>query len=348
VSADVDFEPFELASFFTNSPCASGCLTNSEVQGNGDVNGDGSITVSDALCAFNIFLSGGTLPNACDAANFQCETIAANVNCDGSVTVQDALDIFKRFLDQFPPSNCFAQAASPLTKPAAGRLYNLSLMQSTGVENSQIKIGLMVDNPTHLSAFGLDINYPTDKLRYLGIERTAVTADWTHLDAARLEGGVVRVGGFNLDASAVASTGELFRLIFEMKSDAVSFNEITLTGLVDDLQDAIITAPASEPVTALPSAFALHQNFPNPFNPDTRIRFDIPKVSEDGVLVTIKIYNITGQVVRTLLNEKRAPGSHSVIWDGRNDVGQLAASGTYFYAITAGDFKESKRMIMVK
>lgn len=348
VSADVNVEPFEIASLFTNSPCASGCLTDSEIQGNGDVNGDDAITVSDALCAFNIFLNGGILPDACDAANFQCETLAANVNCDGSVTVQDALDIFKRFLDQAPPSNCFAQEVSQFAKPAAGRLNNLSLIQSAGVENNQIKIGLMIDNPAHLSAFGLDITYPTDKLRYLGIERAAVTADWTQLEAAQFDDGVVRVGGFNLEASAAASAGELFRLIFEMKSDAVSFNEIAVTGLVDDLQDAVVTVPASEPITSLPTAFALHQNFPNPFNPDTRIRFDIPKVSDDGVLVTIKIYNITGQVVRTLLNEKRAAGSHSIIWDGRNDIGQPAASGTYFYSITAGDFKESKRMIMVK
>jgi hypothetical protein len=347
VSADVDFDPFETASLFPESPCASGCVTNSEVNGNGDVNGDNAITAGDALCAFNIFLNGGNLPDACDAAEFQCETLAANVNCDGATTPQDALFIFQRFLDQLPPSNCFAGDA-PLAKPSAANMYTLALVQSEVVENNQIKIGLRVDNPAALSAFGLDITYPTDKLRYVGMERAAVTADWTQLDARELEDGRIRVGGFHVQPIASASSGELFRLIFELKSDAVTLNQLAMSGMVDDLQDAVVTTASGEVITSLPTAYALHQNFPNPFNPETRIRFDIPKVSADGVLVTIKIYNIKGQLMRTVLNEKRPAGSHSVLWDGKNDLGQPAASGTYFYTITAGDFKESRKMIMVK
>jgi len=347
VTTDVDFDPFKSGSLFPESPCASGCITNSEVEGNGDVNGDSFITAGDALCAFNIFLNGGSLPDACDAAEFQCETLAANVDCDVSTTPQDALDIFQRFLDQDPPSNCFAGGA-PLTKPAAANIYTLSFVQSGVVENNQIKIGLRVDNPEHLSAFGLDVNYPTDKLHYIGIERAAVTAEWTQLDANELEDGRVRVGGFHVETVASMAAGELFRLIFEVESDAVGLNEIAMSEIVDDLQNAIIAAPGEEVITSVPATFALHQNFPNPFNPDTRIRFDIPKLSEDGVLVTIKIYNIKGELVRTVLNEKRAAGSHSILWDGKNDLGQPPSSGAYFYTITAGSFKESKRMIMVK
>jgi hypothetical protein len=344
ITEDVNFEPFKIESIFPESPCSSGCLS-SEVQGNGDVNGDGVITVGDALCAFNIFINGG-LPDGCDAANYQCETIAANVDCGPSVTPGDALAIFQRFLDQDPPANCFAGEGSPLAKSAG--IYSLSFAKSGLIENKQIKIALHVDNPLALSAFGLEVSYPAAALNYLGVERATLTSDWTQLDAALLEDGKLRIGGFHVQPVASSSAGEVFRLIFEMKSEAVDLNQLAMSEFVDDLSNAVIAAPSADVITAVPMTFALHQNFPNPFNPDTRISFDIPKISGDAVLVTLNIYNITGQLVRTVLNENRAPGTHSVTWDGKTDLGQPVSSGTYFYTISAGSFHARKKMTFLK
>ena len=87
--------------------------------------------------------------------------------------------------------------------------------------------------------------------------------------------------------------------------------------------------------------YSLSQNFPNPFNPETKITYDVP---QPGFIV-LKIFNQTSQIVRTLINEYKSIGEYSVIWDGRDDQGKLLASGIYFYRLNAGNFYSVKKMI---
>jgi hypothetical protein len=89
----------------------------------------------------------------------------------------------------------------------------------------------------------------------------------------------------------------------------------------------------------VPKVFALHQNFPNPFNPSTKIKYDLPK----GSIVRLTIYDITGREVEVLVNEFIAAGYHEVTFDSQN-----LASGVYFYKIDAGVFSDKKKMIVVK
>jgi uncharacterized delta-60 repeat protein len=81
------------------------------------------------------------------------------------------------------------------------------------------------------------------------------------------------------------------------------------------------------------SDFLLEQNYPNPFNPSTTISFRLSTFSE----VRLEIYNLLGQKVRTLVNESKAAGVHTVKWDGANDTGQPAASGVYLYRLVVGE-----------
>ena len=74
--------------------------------------------------------------------------------------------------------------------------------------------------------------------------------------------------------------------------------------------------------------FSLDQNYPNPFNPETTIEFHVPAGYHGNV--KIKIYNMLGQQVKTIVNKKLPPGTHQFIWDGRNDHGVKVASGVYF------------------
>ncbi len=89
----------------------------------------------------------------------------------------------------------------------------------------------------------------------------------------------------------------------------------------------------------LPSDYQLSQNYPNPFNPNTTIKYAIPKAG----LVTIKVYNILGNEIATLVNEEKRPGEYSVIFNGLN-----LSSGIYFYRITSGKFTETKKLILMK
>jgi len=94
-----------------------------------------------------------------------------------------------------------------------------------------------------------------------------------------------------------------------------------------------------------PMKFELHQNVPNPFNPATSIRFDVPSVS--GV-VTLRIYDVNGRLVRTLVNGALPAGRKTVGWEGLNDAGSPAATGMYFYRLTGPGFARTRKMLLLK
>lgn len=98
----------------------------------------------------------------------------------------------------------------------------------------------------------------------------------------------------------------------------------------------------------LPEEFQLAQNYPNPFNPTTTIRFDIPESLTGEALVRLRIYNLLGELVRTLVDEQKFPGQYTVQWDGKNTRFEPVSSGIYIYRLTAGEFKQTRRMLLLK
>ena len=97
--------------------------------------------------------------------------------------------------------------------------------------------------------------------------------------------------------------------------------------------------------TVLPRKYTLHHNYPNPFNPNTKILFDLPEDTN----VTIQVYNTLGQLVSVLTKDRQySAGYHSIIWDGTNRIGNRVSSGLYFYSIKAGHFSATKKMVLVR
>jgi len=96
--------------------------------------------------------------------------------------------------------------------------------------------------------------------------------------------------------------------------------------------------------TQIPQNFTLGQNYPNPFNPSTKIDFMLPKAA----FVTIKIYDIIGKEVFTLVNQKMNAGSYVVDWNSINNAGDYVSSGVYFYRIDAGGFTQTKKMVLLR
>ena len=94
----------------------------------------------------------------------------------------------------------------------------------------------------------------------------------------------------------------------------------------------------------VPAVFALHQNYPNPFNPTTQIKYDI---AEDS-FVSITIYDVMGRNIRTLMNVNQTAGYHSIQWDAKNDMGEGVSAGMYIYVIQAGEFRATKKMVLLK
>ncbi len=103
---------------------------------------------------------------------------------------------------------------------------------------------------------------------------------------------------------------------------------------------------ATDEAVQEPIPYKLGQNSPNPFNPVTTIEYQIASGSSDRV--TLKVFDLRGAVVKTLVDRVESPGMHSVIWNGRDDSGNTVSSGVYIYQIKAGNFIQSNKMILMR
>ncbi len=120
--------------------------------------------------------------------------------------------------------------------------------------------------------------------------------------------------------------------------DEVRFYDRALSDQeIVDLYNNIVSI--GDEISGVPSSFVLKQNYPNPFNPNTTISYDLPKHS----FVTLKIYDLLGKEIKTLVNEEKSPGSYNVNFDASN-----LSSGTYFYTLRTKDFYSSKKLLLIK
>lgn len=103
----------------------------------------------------------------------------------------------------------------------------------------------------------------------------------------------------------------------------------------------VVQEPGSQ---SLPKAYTLFQNYPNPFNMQTEIAYDLP----GAAFVSLEIFNLLGQKVRTLVNEYQNPGHKKVNWDGRDRNGFGVASGIFFYRLKSGEFAQTRKMLLLK
>jgi len=130
-------------------------------------------------------------------------------------------------------------------------------------------------------------------------------------------------------------------------SPVVSTRLQAMQKVLDFLENGISTDVEDEQEISdqVPRQFALDQNYPNPFNPQTRISYQLDRSTDN---VTLKVYNILGQEVRTLVNEPQDAGFYEVVWDSRDDSGNPVATGIYFYRLQADNLTETRKMVLLK
>ncbi|NUM78839.1 T9SS type A sorting domain-containing protein, partial [candidate division KSB1 bacterium] len=93
-----------------------------------------------------------------------------------------------------------------------------------------------------------------------------------------------------------------------------------------------------------PADYGLSQNYPNPFNPETVIEYQLPQPAK----VSLKIYNLLGREIRSLVDREMPAGYHRVKWDGRDDAGRRLDSGVYLYKIHVGNFMQTRKTLLLK
>ncbi len=112
----------------------------------------------------------------------------------------------------------------------------------------------------------------------------------------------------------------------------------------NEVTKACESGPVYKAIASVPEQFSLSQNYPNPFNLSTEFSLSLPQ----GVHVNFVIYNVTGQKVKTLVNDYMSAGTHTITWDGTNENGNVVSSGIYFYKVVAGNIVTTKKMILMK
>jgi len=233
---------------------------------------------------------------------------------------------------------------APVETPAE---IDISAPIASGEVGSDVEVKLLVDNANGVKGMRLSLDFDRTQLKLVSIQPGTLVSDsriffWSASD--EIEISVAALG----QGYSIGGSGEVALVRFEVLRDGA----VSLTSRVLDIRDVdnhsincTFNKGAVAATAGTPKSFALMQNYPNPFNPETYVSFALPV----GSPVSLKIYNVAGQLVKTLVDgEQMGAGLHVVRWDGRNNNGEEVASGIYFYKMSAGDFHATKKMVVTK
>lgn len=213
--------------------------------------------------------------------------------------------------------------------------------------NDLVTVELVVNGAEALLGADLAISYNEQALEFVSISTTdqmGATNEVSALD--RVADGQIAYSVARLNQSGVDVNGTIATITFRaLEAGDVELQLHDITLLNSNFERIPSMADSYNfTVTELPSQMMLSQNYPNPFNPATTINFALPAKSS----VTLNIYNASGQLVRTLVNDTRDAGYHSVRWDGTNGNGESVSSGVYFYTLTTDADMATRRMMLLK
>jgi hypothetical protein len=319
----------------------------------GDATGDGLVDASDVVYLLNYLFVNGPEPRPLEAGD---------ANCDGVVDIADVVYLLNYLFVGGPSPTCDGKNSST-------ELDLKKLNQNL----SKAKIGLFVPTPSEgnlrrldqqgeiavwgkldqdVAGLQLEISYDPKELTLLKPELTSLTSGLSIFYGGK-EGlqkiGIVDVSGKNLIPSGEGA-------LVTLKARGIDLGSIRMekailvdreahkipVEIVSEIKKSDQDLTAGEP--AIPQEFSLSANYPNPFNPETEIKYALPKDCH----VKLAIYNILGEKVKVLVDEQQSAGYRRVCWDGKSDKGEEVASGVYFYRLETKEFSEVKKMMLVK
>ncbi len=297
----------------------------------GDINKDRIIDVRDVILALQ-FAVGPRTPQS------PYEFWTANCNKQDGIDEADAYCIILKVLGRLLPKT---------TSIANAEEAVIRIPQLTGSVGETVTLPIFIEGRNDVYAAGFDLTYDSTLLTVLGIEQGAANSLMAeNLDKPEK----IKLALINADG-LVNAQNEIVKIKIRVEKELAGTSPLSLerAKLYDASAQpikvrAIATNVAEE--KTLPKEFALFQNHPNPFNPETQIRFQLPGESH----VKLTLYNISGQLVRMLVNQKMSAGEWTETWDGRNDQGHQVPSGIYFYRLEAehGQWTSTKKMILMR
>jgi hypothetical protein len=280
-----------------------------------------------------------------------------NAQCDIDDNGVIDFDDFFAFADSFgktavpKAAGKLVARATPVSGVNRDAGLNLTLASERVIAGQQIKLDVAITNAAALKGYGFTLTYDPQKFELVeataGDQNLLSQGGNTPVFLKNAESGRIQIANAIAGDGSVAGSGTVAQLVFNVKGefDDIAQFEIAEGVLVDGsrLLNPVVTLGALE-IQTTPTEFALKQNFPNPFNPETTIKYALA----DGGNVQLRIYNMVGQVVRTLVSERQAAGRYSIRWDGKDDRGLSVSSGIYFYSLTADKFHSVKKLMLLK
>jgi len=305
----------------------------------GDANSDGKVTISDVVYINNYLFRGGKAP---------CPMGATDANRDCEVSVSDVVYLINYLFKGGPPPVCggggpfLANSLSKLcsTSPSA----EISLSEPRFIQDGTAEITIAGKFDIELAAIQLEVNYDPKQIKLIEPVLTPrVEGLQIYFGAVN---GEMKIGILDITGAHLIPAGNSPILTLKAEAKDLSSLKICTAILVDENANEFLAnvVQKSEKVTLPPDEYSLSQNYPNPFNPETEMSYVLPNAS----YVKLSIYNLLGQKVKTLVDGYQEAGYRTVLWDGKNDRGEGISSGIYFYSLKAGDFTQTRKMVLMK
>ena len=311
---------------------------------------DGNLTVD-----FADFVAFTMAYNTSEATSTREEWrvfIQADLNDDTMVDFADFILLFESYgRTAVGPSGKSLVTPSLGVNETAEFLLRLGSDRVVAGENMFVDVSLA--NVQALMGYGFVLHYDAEIFEF--VEAVTAAEDLLKSTGGETplfrslspEAGQVHVMNSIVNGSEVSGDGDIVRLVFRVLRDFEDNARFEIAdGLVFDpsqLANPLIGGVLD--IQTTPTEFALLQNFPNPFNPETTIGYELAESAD----VTLQIYNVVGQVVRTLMaSESQSVGRYQVRWDGMDDRGMPVSSGIYFYQLSAGKFQDVRKLMLLK
>ncbi|MBM3242887.1 T9SS type A sorting domain-containing protein [Candidatus Poribacteria bacterium] len=242
-------------------------------------------------------------------------------------------------IDHFPVED--------ITSPSAimPRNYVVRVPEQTAKAGDRIYVPIVIDDVTGLLAGGISLKY--DKTVLLAIRALSdITLNDSYWKANTALDGEVRFGFAN--PQPMKGQGNLLLVEFEVLPNTEGKTSPLILDNID-LSNSLTITKINGSITVLPSRSILLQNYPNPFNPDTWLPFKLAQ----NAPVSINIYDTKGQLIRTIALGNKNAGIYlttdkAAYWDGRDSFGEKVSSGVYYYTLQAGEFRATRKMVIVK
>jgi len=296
----------------------------------GDINADCSRNIADVVYLINYIFRHGAAPVPANAGD---------VNGDCTIHIGDAVYYINWIFMGGPEPVCGCiNFIGPFAKPCSGAA-DLDYSTVSGSETTLLTLAANCDRA--IRGVQLEFNIVGDASV---VDVTSKIADLQEFHST--VDGVFKVGLLDMSGKASIPAGQhdFVRISYAGEGEIKLVSAIVVGEDASQMNVTIKWAGAGLTNATLPSVFALSQNIPNPFNPTTEINYALPKASS----VRLEVLNVLGQVVRTLVDEFQTAGTHSIEWNSADDSGNRVASGVYLYRIQAGEFSETKKMILMK